>query len=467
MNKRLAICGATVIDTYTGAKDKRDILIEGERIAEIAPVGSFDIPANIERVDARGRFVIPGLWDAHIHVTRWPEYDERLPSLLTAYGITSVRDMGAPLDDILGFREKALQKTALAPRIWFAGPYLNSSPLWTPTNQMSAEVDTKEEAFELIDKLAAAGIHFVKAYEMLLPEVFKAIVERVKQHGLKVAGHIPISLTVKEVLEVEPHYDIQHLGGGSGSSMRFDCACFGDQLHLERKGIMESNRVRAETGVEVLRAVEQGVTVSPADQDPEKRAELINLFIEKGTWHTPTLVVLISLEALGLEQDPERLKALQYMPQDFMKEKQTMLKGVKGFFDNQIQWGPWVMETVGLMHEAGVPLLAGTDSPPILTYTPGLALHFELQALVQSGVSPLAALQAATLNPARFFDIENDLGSIAKGKYADLLLLEDDPLKDITNTRKIVSVLSRGHYLDRQALDNLFESMTEPVSTEA
>jgi hypothetical protein len=387
--------------------------------------------------------------------------------LLTAYGITSVRDMGAPLDEILAFRQKALQKTALAPRIWFAGPYLNSSPAWTKQNQMSMEVDTQKEAIELIDTLAEAGIHFIKAYEVLLPEVFKAVVKRAKELGLKVAGHIPISLTVKEVLEIEPHYDIQHLGGGTGSSMRFDCACFGEQLHLERKGILEANRANAKIGADLLLQVEETVTVSPADQDPKKRAELIQLFIEKGAWHTPTLIVLISQETLGLDQDLERAKALQYLPQDFMREKQAMLKGVKSFFDNQIEWGPWVMETVGLMHEAGVPLLAGTDCPPIMMYTPGLALHFELQALVQSGVSPLAALQAATLNPARFFDIENDLGSIAKGKFADLLLLDRDPLEDISNTRRIVSVLSRGHYLDRQMLDNLFENMIDKQPVEA
>ena len=108
-----------------------------------------------------------------------------------------------------------------------------------------------------------------------------------------------------------------------------------------------------------------------------------------------------------------------------------------------------------------LPVPMATDSPPVLRCTPGMALHFELEGMVKAGVSPLAALQSVTLNPARFFDIEEDLGSIAEGKFADLLLLEADPLEDVRNTRKIVSVLSRGHYLDRQALDNLFDSMIE------
>ena len=464
MTTTLAICGATVIDTYTGAKDIRDILIEDERVAAIGPTDSFNIPADTEKVDARGYYAIPGLWDAHIHLTAWPEVEDRMSALLTAYGITSVRDMGAPLEQILAFRKKAMQKNTIAPRIWFAGPFINSSPVWSTKTQISVEVDTAEEATKLVDILAEAGIHFVKIYETLLPEAFKAIVKRARQRGLKVAGHALMNMTIPEILDIVPDYDIQHLGGHAG--MKIECACLGEQLHRDRIALLKANRSTAESGVKLLLGVAEEVQASPDDQDPKKRSALIELFTEKGTWHTPTLVISMRLASLGFEQDPDRIKGLEYLPKDFIEKYQEEMNSIKDMLEARYKWDSWYIQTVGLMHQAGVPMLAGSDTPPNGDYTPGIALHFELQAMVKAGLSPLAALQTATVNPAKFFDIEHDIGSIAKGKFADLLLLEKDPLEDITNTRRIVSVLSRGHYFDRQTLDGLFAGMAEETLVE-
>ena len=458
MTEKLLVNGATVIDTFTGMKEIRDILIEGERIAGMGAVGSLDVPDGAKKISARECYAIPGLWDTHIHLTTWPEVENRLPELLIAYGITSVRDMGAPLEKILAFRKKAMQKQAVAPRIWFAGPFINSSPAWG--NAKSAEVDTPEQAITLIDSLVEAGIHFVKAYEMLLPEVFRAIVKQAEKHGLKVAGHIPMSMTIPEILAISPHYDIQHLGGQC-TGMKFECSCHAQQLHDERVASLEINRVTAETGVALMMAVENSVPVLLSEQDPAKRADLIKLFIEKGTWHTPTLTAITSLVDLGYEEHSDRIKAFKYLPKVFVDQWRKILADMKDALEPRYKWGPWFMETVGLMHEAGVQFLAGTDCPPNPEYTPGLALHLELHALVQAGLTPLAALQSATLNPAKFFEIESDLGSIAEGKLADMILLAKDPLEDINNTRQIVAVISRGRYFSRETLDNIFASLIE------
>ena len=458
MTQPLMISGATVIDTYTGAKEIKDILISGERIVDTGTVGSLQVPGGATTIDATGKYMIPGLWDAHIHLTSWPEVEDRLSALLTAYGITSVRDMGAPLEKILAFRNKALQEGSVSPRIWFAGPYINSSPAWG--NPMSAEADTAEEAVALIDSLVEAGIHFIKAYEMLVPEVFEALIKRAKELGLKVAGHTPISLTIPEILDIYPQYDIQHLGGQC-TGMKFECSCHAEQLHTERVDYLNTNRATADGGYALLSAMENDIPVALSDTDPEKRAALIKLFVEKGTWHTPTLVVTSSLKDLGFNDHPERLDALKYLPKAFLEKWQKMMASMEDELVPRFEWGPWFMETVGLMHEAGVQFLAGTDSPPVPDYTPGLALHFELQALVNAGLSPLSALQSATLNPAKFFEIEHDLGSIEKDRFADILLLEKDPLEDINNTRHISSVLSRGQYFDRQALDGMLAGMIE------
>lgn len=462
MNKTLAICGATVIDTYNGNKSLCDILVEGERIAAIGSVGSLNIPANAESIDATGRYAIPGLWDAHVHITFTPDLKDRMPALCTAYGITSVRDMGGKLERLLAYRKKSLQKNSLMPRLWFAGPFINSTPLFIDDpNTMSVEVDNEQEASELVDALAEAGVHFIKPYESLLPEMFKAIAERAKHYDLKLAGHTSMNMTIAEILDVVPDFDIQHLGGHGG--MKVDCACQGERLQRERAALLAAKRAGADSDAELVKlmhSVLDELPVSPADQDPEKRTAMIELFVEKGTWHTPTFTVMMSLANLNFENNPDRIEGMKYLPKAFVQESIDFMKGYEKVIEERHTWDAWYMETAGLLHKAGVPLLAGTDSP-LFTMAPGQALHLELQAMVQAGLSPLAALQTATVNPAKFLEIEDDLGSIAEGKFADLLLLNKDPLDDISNTLAIDSVLTRGRHLNRQALDQMFADMTE------
>ena len=214
MSTTLAIRNATVINVENGDKAPRDILIEGDRIAAIGPVGSLTIPSDVQTVDATGRYAIPGLWDAHVHITSYNKLGDTVFPLFAGYGVTSVRDMGGHLETLLAYRDKALQKDRVAPRIWYAGPFINSSPTYIKKEKSkSVEVDTREEAHQLVDALAEAGVHFLKAYETLVPEVFEALAERAKHHDLKMAGHTPISMTVADILEIVPDYDIQHLGG--------------------------------------------------------------------------------------------------------------------------------------------------------------------------------------------------------------------------------------------------------------
>lgn len=456
MKTDLLLANVTIIDTYSGEKKERDILIQQERISDIAPCGSIEPSKNTTVVNAVGRYAIPGLWDAHIHLTSYPELEDRLAELLVAYGVTSVRDMGAKLENILAFREKSNQKGALSPRIWFAGPFINSSPGY---GKKSREANTPEEAFALVDELVSAGIDFVKPYELLFPKVFEAVVKRAQDHGLKAAGHIPTRMTTGETLAIAPGYDIQHLGGQC-TGMRFDCAHHAEELRRQRVEFLEVHTGETPNGL--LTDLEFEVTSALSDQDPQKRESLIQLFVENNTWHTPTLTVQSDPASFGLENDPERLKALEYLPKTFLKENWTeFFESYREIFESRYLWGPWYMETVGLMHQAGIQFLAGTDSPPNLDYTPGLSLHYELKALVQAGLSPLAALQSATLNPAKFFEIEDDFGSIMKGKYADIILLDADPLEDINNSRKISGVISRGEYLDRCFLDELLKNMID------
>ncbi len=458
MSTQWMIRNVTVISSDSGEKAQKDIFIRDDKIATIASPGSIAPPVDSQSIDGTGKYAIPGLWDMLCHALTYPEMVERTPSLLIANGITSIRMAGEPLDKSLALRNTLEIPNAVGPRLWISGPFINSSPHWG--NAKSLTADTAEEAIALVDELVAAGVHMIKTYEMLRPEVFEAIVNRANDHGLKTGGHIPTRMTIEEVLDIDPDYDIFHLGGQC-TGMKFDCAYNAEAWRAKRVATLDNNGNAFEKGYELLNEVDKAAPVQLSDIDSSKRDTLIELFVKKGTWHTPTLVCNANLTDLGIKDNLDRENSLRYLPQPFMQKMQDLFAPFMHILEERQQWGPWYLETVGLMHKAGVPILAGTDCPPFLDCAPGMALHFELAALVKAGLSPLAALQAATLNPAKYFGIENEFGSISEGYFADLLLLDEDPLLDINNTRKIHAVVSRGNVLTRTQLDDLLNSMTE------
>ena len=446
------ISGARVIDIYTGAKHIKDILVCDEKIVAMGPVDSLDVPNGTERIDAAGQYAIPGLWDAHIHMTIWPEFTHQLSTLLVANGITSVRDMGGQVEDIVALREHNRQQGVVAPRMWIAGPIIDGAPHMAQS--FGVEVNTPEEAVQLVDALVELGIDLVKPYEMLLPEVFKALIKRAQHHELPSAGHIPERMTISEVLDIG-QYDLQHLGG-TGSGMKYDCVLDHHPMP-DRTAILDA-RTPEESGLDLLLKVGGATHITPEDMDPEKIDELIQLFVEKGTWHTPTLVACVSFSDLGFVEDSFAKDVVRYLPK---VRQQAAINIQKPTADptNVYKFGQWSLQIVNQLHKAGVKLLAGTDSPPL--HTPAFCLHLELKALVIAGLSPLEALQTATINPAEFFNITEDSGSIEVGKFADIVLLEKDPLMDIDNCRCINSVLSRGQFFDRKALDALLAGIAE------
>ena len=461
-NDRFAIVDVTVINIYNGEKNVKDIIIEDERIASMNEPGTANIPPEIRVIDGGGKYAIPGLWDAHVHMTVWPEFTDRISALFIANGITCVRDMGGRLEDVLDFRQQCNQPGVAAPRVWMAGPIVDGTPRITDGGEhgpdMAVEVNTPEEAIDLVDTLVEKGIDFIKPYEMLRPEVFKALVQRTQQHHhLPACGHLPIRMTIPEVLDVGP-YDIQHLGGIC-AGMKYDCTINSRQLSADRTAILDSCS-GGERGVDVLMKVINATELTPEEQDSDKIDALIQLFVEKGTWHTPTLVTKVGFRELGFDDDPFLTETLSYLP----GFRQDNALAIRESTDDPVKldsFRQWNLKIVGQMHDAGVKFLSGTDCPAYPGFTPGFCLHLELKAMVLAGLSPLEALQTATINPAEFFSITDQLGSIEVGKFADMVLLDSDPLMDIDNTRRIASVVSRGKYYDRQSLDKMLEEVIE------
>ena len=461
----IIINNVTVINVRNGVKTAADILISGEKIIGLEPNGNLTGKDNLhlknaQIVDATGQYAIPGLWDMHVHLTKNIELRSKISSLFVANGVTSVRDLGAEVDDILSFIDNSTTLGNMAPQIWAAGPMLDGTPpvfdgkpdVSGPGKidpAMSMQVETPADGIALVDKLAEHGFKLIKPYETLRPDVFSAIAKRANKHGLLVDGHIPMRMTILEAMEAGIN-GVQHLKGVPAG-----CSINPQNLKEERIKILDKAAKDAR-GVDLF--VEVFTTVVPkalAQQDPVRCNKLIEAFVDMGIWHTPTL----STERFFFMSENERSvweDSLKYLPESFRIEVESSLEKIKSLptikvIKNKYKWK---REMVDKMHRAGVNFLAGTDTPALLI--PGFSLHDELAALVeQGGLSPLASLQAATLNPAKFFNIEDSQGSIEVGMVADILLLDANPLLDINNTRQLNTVILRGKILDRSALNLL------------
>lgn len=469
----IVIANVAVIDINTGTKVARDILIQRDRIVDIQAPGRLNKQyrqhsENLTVIDATGRYAIPGLWDMHVHMTYLPEIqDDWMSPLFIANGVTSVRDMGGELDKILALQQQANQPDSLAPHVWIAGPLIDGSPpiangLGDLANYpaMSLPVDTPQEAIQLVDQLAASGVNLIKPYEMLRPEVFSAMAKRAHHHGLLVDGHVPQRMTISEAIEAGMD-GVAHMKG-------VDYGCSRDPQALKMERVSMLNQAdREESGAHLQAKVSSTVTPKAmAQQDLSRCDALIKLFVEKGTWHTPG----ISTEAFLAKSNRQLSRwheRLQYLPtaakerkqRDYDRFSSADYKYAKSL---KIMTGKhaWKQQLIKKMHRAGVKLLAGTDTPALML--PGFGLHNELEVLVQAGLSPLAALQTATINPAQFFNVQSEQGSIDVGKVADLVLLNADPLADINNTHNIHAVIVRGRVFDRTALDLLLAQESSP-----
>ena len=450
------IRGATIINVETGTKQQRDLLLQEGRISKIAVSGELAAPDGAAVMDASSLFIIPGLWDMHIHLTS-PGLEDRVLQLLVANGVTSVRDTGGELEAVLAIRERANRVGEVAPRVWVAGPILDGKPrAWRGHSSSLGmiEVDSGQEALELVDTLAARGVDFIKVYEMLRPDVFRAVVKRAHEHGLRVTAHVPIRMTTMQTLDAGLD-GIEHLRG-----IEFDCAEEPEALLAQRVAIMDAWD-SDDRGYALRRKVH--ATLRPdalTSQSPANCGGLVDRFTDQGTWHTPTLH-FVAFRVLRFYEDSHWIDPLRYLPEDIRAQRMAMLADFKDLSKYK-EWethGEWAMHTVARLHQAGATLMTGTDSPGFI-FMPGFSLHDELEALVRAGLTPLAALQAATITPARFFDIDDQLGTIEAGKLADLVLLQGDPLSDVSNTRRIAAVIVKGRLLDRKELDGILDGMS-------
>jgi len=443
----LAITHVTVIDVTGGTElGDQTVVISGDSILAIDSTGSIPVPAGAQLVDGHGKFLIPGLWDMHTHIAginadpSWAKHI--LLPLLVANGITGIRDMGGDLDALESWRRDIDGGSLIGPSIVAAGPMLlparRAGAPAAPADPAVLRIGTPEEARSAVDSLQKRGADFIKIIE-LPRESYFAVAGEAKRDAIPFAGHVPSSLTATEASNAGQK-SIEHV---IYSSLAFDCSSKGEELRRKRKEAAEKRDGQAEADV----TDEANRTYSS-----DKAAALWETFRKNGTWVTPTLFS-IWVNAHRLEDssdDPQ----LAYVPASLRKEWAPAKNPTQDDRDTASWWKRQFAndrKLTGDMHRAGVRLLAGSDSLDRYDFA-GSSLHRELKELVEAGLTPLEALQAATLAPADFLGIAK-AGKVARGFQADLILLDGDPTKDVTNSEKIAAVVLRGNYIGRGDLD--------------
>ena len=409
----IASTHVSIIDgTSTGARQDRTVIVRGSRIEMEGPAGSTRVPPGARVIDGRGKYLIPGLWDMHVH-TVVPAGDQVLP-LYVANGVTGIRDMAGEMDQLVKWRQEIGSGMRVGPRMVISGPYLEGGDVPIP----HLLVRTPADAQPAVDSLIRLGVDFVKVHSQLTRETYFAIARAARARGIPFVGHVPRSVGAAEASD-SGQRTIEHL-------LTIPNSCTQEEVVLlEPRFPVQAALGRCST---------------------EDQAPLFARFVRNDTWMVPTLVAAIEI-ATWPERELPGDSLAHYLPD-------TLRHYVAGIFQmpSDVPAGADTVgralfqkrvEVVGAMHRAGVDIMAGTDAP-LRNSPPGFGLHEELTLLVRAGLSPHAALVAATLQPARFLGVQDSLGTIEAGKLADLVLLDANPLDDIRNTRRIRDVIANG-----------------------
>jgi imidazolonepropionase-like amidohydrolase len=413
-SRPLAITHVNVIDTIAGATlPDLTVVIRDDRIVSVEK--SSVTPPGAEVVDGRDRFLIPGLWDMHVHLSY-----ARLSALpaLVANGVMYVRDMGSDLSEIDRWRAQITANTLVGPTIFRAGPMLNGMEF----NSYQLAVANETEARIAVRTLKKVGVDFIKLHRRTSREAYLAIANEARMLGLPFTGHVPMTVSPGDASDA------------GQASIEHTETLFEGTFTAERAG--------------------KDLTAEIARWRETDASALFARFVRNGTTVNPTMIALTDLVRL-LETDKPDPRA-RYIAASARQEAEKSLAGMRpNAAKVLLDLKPRVRElqmVTGMMNRSGVRLLSGTDLSFLIA--PGFSLHDELELMVRAGLTTAEALRTATVNPARLFP-SHPAGTIAPGQSAGLLLLDANPLMDVRNTQRIRGVVLRGKFLNRKSLDEL------------
>lgn len=425
----------TVVDVLSGAEQKdQTVTIRDGRITVISTYSASPENNSAEIIDAHGGFLIPGLWDMHVHV-----HDAHELPLYVANGITGIRIMAGDRDT--HSLRAVLAKETPSPRIDLASAIVDGPhPLWPG----SIVIKNEEEARRAVDEIKTSGADFIKVYDNIPNSAYLALAGEAKLQGIPFEGHVPDAVSAQEA-SAAGQRSMEHLQGVAlGCSARQDMLMpeMGHALFHRQKLVVEAQALQS--------------------FDAAKCQALFREFRQNQTWQVATLTInhiWSHLDENGVTHNShliyvDKASKNRWMERTAVQQQRwgnPEYRLARSVFSGQ-------EKLVGFMARTGVPMMAGSDAMNPYC-VPGFSLHEELALLAEAGLTPLAALQTATINPSRFLGLEADEGTVAVGKIANLVLLDSDPLADIHNTTHIKAVWLAGHYYDRKSLDQLLETV--------
>jgi imidazolonepropionase-like amidohydrolase len=413
----LAIVNANLFDSQTGKSiPGSTVLVEGNRIKAVGADGKVAIPANAEKIDARGRALLPGLADMHVHLGD----DEGVQHL--AAGVTTVRDMANDTDALLDFKRRFEAGEEVGPRVFMSGIMEGPGPFAGPTKVL---IDNEAQAREAVDNYAKLGYQGVKIYSSIKPELVPVIAKLAHAKGLRVGGHVPAYMTARQFIEAGAD-EMQHI---NFVFLNF----FFDEV--------KDTRTPARFTTVAQRA-------SKLDLNSTEVRSFVQLMKDQHVVLDPTVTIFHTMftRQPGTVGPGYAPIASRLPPQ---VRRSLLTGGLPIPKDSEQQYrdsADALLRMIKLLHDSGITLVAGTDD------LPGFTLHRELEMYVQAGISAPETLRIATLNAAKVLKRDADLGSIAPGKFADMILIDGDPARRISDIRNTDLVVKDGKVYEVAAL---------------
>ena len=437
----ILITNATILDVESGEEiPGQMIAISGDTIQAVLDMEDSSRFSASKTIDAENGFVMPGLWDMHVHFrggdTLVAENRNLLP-LFLAHGVTTVRDAGGDISlDVLDWRQKIAAGQLEGPSIFTSGPKLDGpNPAWPG----SIKVDSLGDIPAALDSLEQLEVDYVKMYDgSLSKEVFYGIIAAAEDRGLKTTGHMPMSANILTGIDI----------GLDGSEHLYyvmkACSPKADSLSIVNPGYGMMDEIIA-------------------TYDPELAEEVFKKLKENRVFITPTLHIGRTLSEI-LDVDHSRDSLLPYIGSGIKETYRGRIEGAKRaraagstMRENMEQKS---MEMIKPMYDTGVPLLAGSDCGPFNSYVyPGGSLHKELERLVAAGLTPVEAIKTSVINGPAFFGLEESYGSVKAGKVADLIFLKSNPFSDIQNLLSVSSVLAKGKEYEQEKLGQMMQAV--------
>jgi imidazolonepropionase-like amidohydrolase len=413
----LALTNATLFDAETGRTlPNSTVVVEGNRIKAVGKGGKVNVPKNAEIIDARGKTLLPGLWDMHVHLR--PQQG----LMHIAAGVTSVRDMGGDTDTLLALKSRIEANEEIGPRILMAGFIEGRGPYAGPTKVFA---DTEEEARAAIDNYARLGYSQIKIYSSIKPELVPKIIELAHAKGLRVSGHIPAFMTAEQFVRAGAD-EFQHINyfvlnflfddvKDTRTPARFTAVA-------DRAATIDLNSERVRSFVQLLR--DRKTVVDPT----------VNIFEARFTDRVGKI-------STGYAPIADRLPPV--VRRDLLSGGLPVPEGKDARYRESSKA---LVRMIKMLYDAGVPLVAGTDSMP------GFALHRELELYVEAGIPAAEVLRIATIKAAQLMKRDSELGSIAPGRLADLILVDGNPTERISDIRRVSLVIKDGNVYEPGAL---------------